>query len=350
MTRPSLIPRNRLAAIPSEVRLAHELCFFLHDEAVRMLVEYEAMKADVVTFDFRDRDEMERFNAAVADDDPIGALREIGRLDEARRVVINRITFALTSDLLHHVYEALRCMEKRKFIVALNLLRKPLHDNLLFLAWMLGDEDGFYEAFTKHGPQKFISSHLGNRRLEILREAISRTEVSRFLTAETINDAIWNHCNKAGLYRLFQHAVHLVTVSRPELATEPEKFNFVFKSHADDDIYHGLYDHLPALLLFALHVIRGLFDRMRPMDAGATTGLTIRSVLAWMIVLGGEAERDTIDTLNQVIAPQYNCEVCDAIGSFTRHNAAGILMCERYRCNRCRQESAFPFSWLAAEF
>ena len=54
----------------------------------------------------------------------------------------------MVSDCLHHLYEALCCMEKRKVIVAHNLLRKPLTDNLMYLSWMLGDEDAFYAAFT----------------------------------------------------------------------------------------------------------------------------------------------------------------------------------------------------------
>ena len=40
----------------------------------------------------------------------------------------------MVSDCLHHVYKALRCLEKRKVIVALNLLRKPLTDKFLYLS------------------------------------------------------------------------------------------------------------------------------------------------------------------------------------------------------------------------
>ena len=41
-------------------------------------------------------------------------------------MAINTITIGMVSDCLHHIYEALRCMERRKVVVAFNLLRKPL--------------------------------------------------------------------------------------------------------------------------------------------------------------------------------------------------------------------------------
>jgi hypothetical protein len=185
--------------------------------------------------------------------------------------------------------------------------------------------------------------------MAILEAALGHTDISSYMTASSLNSTIWDSRSPDGLYRLFQHAVHLVTVERPEIATDLENFNFVFKSPRDDDIYHGLYAKLPQVLLFAVHVIRELFNRMVPMDRGSARGLTMRSAYAWFIILGGEPRRMAVTTLNNVIAPYYTCEVCGAAGRFTAHNAAGVLMCETYRCNGCRHESIFPFSWLLGE-
>ncbi|WP_221174942.1 hypothetical protein, partial [Burkholderia pseudomallei] len=52
-----LIPAKRLRWIPKELRLAHEYCFFLHDECVRMLVEYEKERAHIISFTFKDKAE-----------------------------------------------------------------------------------------------------------------------------------------------------------------------------------------------------------------------------------------------------------------------------------------------------
>jgi len=104
-----------------------------------MLGEYEKAEAHVINFDFKDEDEATLFKAVADREDAVAALHAIGRPDEARRVVLNIVTLAMVSDCMHHVFEALRCMERRKFVVALNLLRKPLLDSLIFLSWMLGD-------------------------------------------------------------------------------------------------------------------------------------------------------------------------------------------------------------------
>jgi hypothetical protein len=143
-----LIPRNRLGWIPKHLRLAHEYCFFLHDESARILVEYEVAQAHVVTVKFRNKTELRLFNERADKEDPITAMRAGGYETQARRVILNKITMALVSDCQHHIYEPLRCLEKRKVIVALNLLRKPLTDSLLYLSWMLSDEDRFYHAFA----------------------------------------------------------------------------------------------------------------------------------------------------------------------------------------------------------
>lgn len=56
-----IIPRNRLALIPEKDRVPHEYCFFLHDECVRLLKEYEDAKAHLITVDFRNNEEAEIF-------------------------------------------------------------------------------------------------------------------------------------------------------------------------------------------------------------------------------------------------------------------------------------------------
>lgn len=127
-----LIPAKRLRWIPKELRLAHEYCFFLHDECVRMLVEYEKERAHIISFTFKDKAEGAKFKRAAKKHDAVYALRSIGRKEESRRVVLNTITMAMVSDCCHHIYESLKCFEKRKFVPAFNLLRKPLLDSLMF--------------------------------------------------------------------------------------------------------------------------------------------------------------------------------------------------------------------------
>jgi hypothetical protein len=168
-----LIPRSRLKLIPNRGRLAHSYCFFLNDECVRALVEYEAARAHLVTINLKSRINAEEFNR-LSEDDPVEALARTGYPAEARRVVINTIIMAMVSDCLHHIFEALKCFEKRKIIVGFNLLRKPLKQNLLYLAWMLGDEDRFYTDFTSGNPESLSQKKMGNARRQIFAKAISK--------------------------------------------------------------------------------------------------------------------------------------------------------------------------------
>jgi hypothetical protein len=103
MVSAGLIPRHRLRWIPRSVRLAHEYCYFLHDACLRMLVEYQEAEAHLVEFQVHDEAEIVTFQTAAENKSPIEGLRAIGRLDEARRVILNSITVALVSDCLHHI-------------------------------------------------------------------------------------------------------------------------------------------------------------------------------------------------------------------------------------------------------
>ncbi len=309
---------------------------------VHMLAEYEAVRAHHVTVKFKRKAHASYF-ANLAGADSIEVLRALGYGDQARRVIINQITMAMVSDCLHHIYEALRCLEKRKMIVALNLLRKPLTDNLIYLAWMAGDEDDFYRTFTA-ADGGLTTARLGNRRVELLQKALDRTELASVLDAEFLHRTLFDRRAPEGLYRLFQHAVHLITAKHVEIQTVPENFNFIFKSYADDDIYKAIHYGLPHALLYLGHIVLALFERMEPMDPGAKTAFETRSLLGLYLVEGGENTEHALVRLHALT--KIKCPGCGAPFSVTPHNAARIVMSESYRCPKCQRVTGFPFSWL----
>lgn len=337
------LPHGKLGWIPPALRLAHEYCFFLHDECARALVEYEAARAHIITVNFSSRIESRTFSR-IAKGNVIEAMRATGYPDEARRVILNTVTMGMVSDCLHHIYEALRCMEKRKVIVAHNLLRKPLTDNLVYLSWMLGDEDGFYAAFTDDGVDAVVSRGLASRRLGIISDALAELPIRDVLTPAFVHSAVFDAANPSGLYGLFQHAVHLVTAKYAELRTSPENFNFIFKSHADDDLYELLYDVLPQLMLYVSHVILGLFDRMREMDRGSSRAFEVRSILGLHLVEGGDGVDYALSQIGDL--SRYRCPSCRRPFSLTARGAARLVLTDSYRCPGCRRVTPFPYSWL----
>jgi hypothetical protein len=339
-----MIPRNRLKWIPRKLRLAHELCYHLHDEAARALVEAEACQADAVTINFPSRVTADQFSAIAEKEDTIAALRATGFPDEARRVILNRITMAMVSDCMHHLFEALRCFEKRKIIVAFNLLRKPLRDSLLYLSWMLGDEDDFYAKFSSGDPHFLSAKVVGNNRKSIFEKAIAKTNVADLIEADRLISIIYDRKNKIGLEGYFQHAVHLITVEHVELKTTPENFNFIFKKYSEDDVYHIAYAWLPYVLLFLSHVVVKLFDRMQALDEAGETAFVLRSKLAYLLSVGGKPAEFARSQLAECV--QGTCDYCSAPVRITDTNARRILLSEQYRCWSCRRIAPFPISWM----
>lgn len=338
-----VIPIARLRGIPFDLRPKHEYCFFLHDQCVHLLKEYAEKDAETVRVKFDSRITAKEFSRIAKAKDPIEALRQTGYPNEAKRVVLNQITTRMVSDCLHHIFEALRCMEKRKVVVALNLLRKPLKDSLTYLAWMLGDEDGFYNEFMTGEPERLTHSRLGNRRLEILAKAIAQTQLANMLDASILNAVLFDRQRADGLEGYFQHAVHLVTVQHLELRTAPQNFNFIFANPEDDELYRVIYGALPYALLFLSHVCAALFDRIRAMDDGARDAFYVRTTCGYVLV---EGKGKTEDMLDEILSQSFSCLKCSSKFKITRYNAARIVMTESYRCPRCRRISAFPFSWL----
>jgi hypothetical protein len=345
MTSSGIIPRRRRQWIPYEWHLAHEYCYFLHDECARLLVEYEQVEAHAVSVTFADKRKAENFEN-LAKKGAIEAMRATGYAVEARKVVLNTIKMAMVSDTLHHLYEALQCMEKRKFVVAFNLLRKPLMDSLIYLSWMLADEDAFYQAFSSGDPDLLTNKKTGNIRREILADALAQTSVKGALSSETIHDLIFSSTEPDGLFQLFQHAVHLITVGRPEMQTTPENFNFIFKSPFEDDIFDLAYAALPIILLYLSHVLLELFDRMKSMEKGAKQGFLVRTILGFRLLGPAEEIKEVQDTLTEALSPNIQCERCSQQFVATRHNAVRALLTESFRCSKCRCINHLPLSYL----
>lgn len=326
--------------------MAHEYCFFLHDECARMLVEYESAEAHNVKVQFKDKAESRRFSKIAKAEHAIAALRALDRGSEARRVVLNNITMAMVSDCAHHLYESLRCFEKRKIVPAFNLLRKPLLDSLMYFSWMAADEDDFYAAFSSGDPTRITHKIIGNRRKEIIAKALGTTELAGIVQTDDIVSIVFDSRNENGLYGLFQHAVHLVTVDRIEIKTSPENFNFIFKHPFDDDVYEALYGMLPTVLLYMAHVILTLFERIKPMDTGSKKAFVFRTVNGYRFLQSEENATILADRMGNVLSPLVKCESCGTALKVTLHNAARLLFTDAYRCTRCGRISAFPFSWI----
>ncbi len=340
----NLIPRQRLAYIPEELRVLHEYCFFLHDECTRVLVEYEKEDAHLVSVNFANQDEQLLFERYASELDVIEALNKLGYLDESRRAIINTTLMAMLADCLHHIYEALKCFEKRKFVVGFNLLRKPLLDSLIYLSWILCREDEFYESFIQSSPENLTQNRLGNIREKLFEECLSLIGLNDFIDANELNRILFSKSDEDGLYMYFQHAVHLVTVQHIKLKTAPQNFNFIFKNPLDDDVYDRLYQTLPYVLLYFSHVIISVFNKMKPMESGALTAFNIRSKIGYQAIYH-DIKPNEFESLLRIFE-DTSCNHCKNTVKLTQYNLIKISLTESFRCNHCHRKNYFPFSYL----
>jgi len=122
---------------------------------------------------------------------------------------------------------------------------------------------------------------LGKKRREIYSAAINCLGHYYMFDPVVLENTINNKENSNGFQILFQRAVHLVTTWHPQIQTETENFNFIFKNPFDDDVFDFLYERLPIILLLLSHVIIELFDRMQKMDELSKHLFEIRTVMAY---------------------------------------------------------------------
>ena len=271
-----------------------------------------------------------------------------GDLTEPYRLhVVSHVVMALTSDMLNFLYEALKCFEKRKFSVAFSLLRKPLKEHLLFLSWILADEDDFISRFefNNHVTLNNVSKE---RRLEIIRKAISKLHLKGAFDEETIWNYVYSKDHKNGFEVTWQRATHLITSHKPLLKTEDYSFNFIFEDVFDDFYYEFLKHNLPYLFLYLSQISFAAFDQIYPISNKAINHHILTTMGCYEALFldgrGMHISRMFQKTLKDVL----ECVHCKNPFKIKKKNAPMFYLHEQFICEECGLVSEFPLYWLLA--
>ncbi|MFZ0943437.1 MAG: hypothetical protein WB930_12630 [Syntrophobacteraceae bacterium] len=338
------LAENRLALIPPRHWKTHEFCFFLHDNLVRLLVEYESSGAhEWVSEAFK------RVKADLGVDadgiDMLSFMKEHNLIEPYRHHLISHLVLALTSDMLHFLYEALSCFEKRKFSVAYSLLRKPLKENLLFLSWLLGNKDDFLERFAANNYQT-LNGVGKDKQIEILAAAIQRLATAEAFDASLIRDIIYSKSDSSGFEPIWQRATHLITSQGELLKTEDYTINFIFESSSFDHYFDLLYSKLPYLLIFVTQVTIECFNLILKVNEKTFSHLVITTMGCYeALFLRGRAQ-PIARLLNKSLEPFLKCIHCGAPLRIDRRNAPALYLDEHMRCKSCGLVSQIPLYWL----
>lgn len=338
-------PLDRLMNIPHQMRPHHEFCFFLHDRMVALLAEYEAAGVHRwVSNGFADAAAKNGFKGEI---DVIEVLRKSGLTATGKHLLLSHLTLALTSDMLHFLFEGLCCLEKRKFAVAFSLLRKPFKENMLFLAWMVGDPEDFLTRFEKNNYTS-LNGVQPARRQEILNQAIERLATKEAFDADLIDRLVFSKEQANGFEPLWQKATHLITSQGKNLQTEDRNINFIFNDASSDHLYFRTYDTLAYLMLFLVQLALRAFSEIAQSNVATTSHLILVSLGTFECLTGSTQGLMTKKVLKP-LRSMLTCLHCDTPFRLDRRNAMSLYLQERAYCKACGLESEVPLYWLLAK-
>lgn len=342
-----IIELERLSLLPPEYWQHHEYCLFLHDQVAELLIQYEQSGAHLwVTEAFEKV--LKEDKAPDADVDILDFLKHHNLIRFYHHHIVSHLVLGLTSDMLHFIYESLKCFEKRKFAVAFALLRKPLKENLLFLSWLLGNEEDFIARFEKDNFTT-LNGVTPERRRQILNDAIARLATKEAFDADTLNDMIFSKTNENSFEPIWQRATHLITSHGTLLRTEDLNINFVFHDAASDEMFERLYSKLPYVMLFAMQVALECFARILRGNEHTTSHLIISSLGAFESLFDHKSKTGITAMLRKQLKPFLKCIHCSSTLRLTRNNAIGMYLQETLVCQKCGLASPFPLYWLFAQ-
>jgi len=244
--------------LPNKYKELHNLCFYLHDILVQIVVEGENKKLFDTIYSLKKGSDIE---AIKGNDDILEWLSSNGYEDEFKSIVIKQVLIATISDYCHYVYEALKCSEKSKLAITYTLLRKPLKDNLLLFEWIMTNRNEFLENFQKDSNCYAIDKIDSAKKKIFIGCSVNKINYSETFNADFIYNIRYSKKTNYSLERLWNIANHIVTTSK-YYKTESLNLNFVFSgADSKESQWNYLYSVLPYLLFYTVEVIQVVLDR-----------------------------------------------------------------------------------------
>ena len=332
------IPQQRLRHIPARYRAAHEFCFHLHDLMAARLKEVEESRAHHVRV-FLDPDEISRVETGSVP--LLHLLSQSGRQDKERRIAINHISVSLFADMLHFIFEGLRALEKRKFTVALCLLRKPFRDGMLISARMCADEELFMDTFANNVSE--LTKH--DDREYVIDKALKICRASFLTSSEHILNSFFEKKLDSGLAKYFDMATHYVT-NYNLTATDNYNINFIFKNPKDTDIYEGVYEQVARGLLFFNMMQIELYGRM---SSETFPGHFNWVVLTWMaiyeaIFIPGPCAFARM--FNSILSKCFQCKRCSNPIRILKADVPRLCVLDKFVCRKCKTSNEIPLTQI----
>lgn len=251
-------------ALPEEFKIAHELCFFLHDLMLEILSVGEKNKAYSITIKHKESNEKKLLDEI---DDIFLWLDKTKKIDEKKELLKKTIFPALLSDMLLCIFAALENAEKGRLNLTYMLIRKPLQENLFLFESIILNLTDFTQKI-EFDPLKLRQSTMGGidnhiKRVENVLDIMANGENTRF-NGEYIARLRYDKNNEDSFDRICNHAMHLFT-SHHAIRTENMNINFIFSNYeAKVSQWKYLYSRLPYLLDYMYCIIEYISIKIVP--------------------------------------------------------------------------------------
>ena len=344
-----ILSEERLELLPPEYRPVHEFCFFLHDKVRELLIEYDSHGVqDIVVETFHKIIVELGRESEFQNVELLAYMKEHGLVEPYKRHIISHVVLALTADMLHFLYEALSCFEKRKFSVAFSLLRKPLKEHLFFLSWILADEDDFISRFESNN---YISFRVTSKeqRLSIIKKAISKLYVKEAFSENNIWNYVYSKDCENGFEATWQRATHLTTCQGELLKTEDYSFNFIFENVFDNFYYVFLREKLPYLFVYLSQIVLASFNQIHSVNEKTVNHLILITMGCYEALFLDGRSMSISRMLQKTIGDMLSCIHCGAPFRIKKKTAPMFYLHEKFQCEKCGLMSEFPLYWLLAK-
>jgi hypothetical protein len=348
MQRIQPVDGSSFSSIPKYHRKRYEFCWHVYRQLAQMLTQHDESRAHRFVADAFAEVACE-YGQSPGEVEMLNLLKENGLDKEYKYHLTSNLSLALTADMLRFLHEGLRAIQECHVSIALSLLRKPFKENLIFLAWLLGNEEEFLERFSKNNYET-LNGLNEEQQLRILNDAIALTVTPDLFDATRIREGIFSKQNDIGLEPLWQKATHLITKQGRLLKTPDYSINFIFETSDLERIYDILFDWLPDLILLASQIVPECMKKTLDFHEATYSHYLVTTIGYHEVISHRESGGKIVEMLNKVFGPLLQCIKCGEPLAVSNDNAPRLYETEYIECNICGGDTQIPLFWLMNQF
>ncbi len=330
--------------IPEQHRRSHEFCWYVYRHLAQMLIQHDALGAHRAISDSY-REIAKELGQNPSEGEILTFLQEQGFDKEYRYHLVSNLALALTADMIRYLHEGLRAIQECHFSIAFTLLRKPFKENLIFLAWLLGNEEDFLIRFSRNNYET-LNGLREEQQLKILSDAIACTVTPSYFDANVIREGIFSKQQSYGLEPMWTKATHLITKQGLLLRTPDYCINFIFEPASSEHYYDILYHWLPDLFLLASQIVPECMKKTFGFNEATYSHYLVTTIGYYEALAQLETGPGISEMLNSVFHSFLKCGCCGEQLHISNSNACRLYEIEYIQCEHCGGDTQIPLFWL----